>query len=375
MLAETSEVDYQETCASVIRKLEHREVNVDLVTMPDSFLDHTLTYKQTATALAKRIVAVAAKGGGEIPDAPQRLEIGGNAAICSIALSRLGATVHPIMKTSELGLLVLKRYYKGLRVDTSHVKTDGNLAPTLILELGYGKKVRNVMVGDSSSVSEFGFDELSTEDLNLLTHADTVCVFNWLYNRKGTELAEGVFRYCKQNSKARTFFDPADPWPRRAELPELAKRVLQTDTVDSLGINENEAILIARVFHKGMKLRRGSPTLPLKAGRIIAAATNAEVFIHTAAYSAAITRDSLAIAPTFKVLVRRGTGAGDSWNAGILLAESLGLKEEEKLLFANAVAARYISRENRDYASLSDIARFVHDSDGSLNSTKLPGNI
>lgn len=368
-------MDYQETCASVIKKLEHGEVRVDLVTMPDSFLDHSLTYKQTATALAQRIVAVAAKGGGEIPDAPQRLEIGGNAAICSIALSRLGATVHPIMKTNELGLLVLKHYYKGLRVDTSHVKTDGNLAPTLILELGQGKRVTNVMVGDSSSVSEFGFDELSTEDLNLLTHVDTVCVFNWLYNRKGTELAEGVFKYCKQNSKARTFFDPADPWPRRAELPELAKRVLQTDTVDSLGINENEAILIARVFDKTMKLRRGPPSLPLKAGRIIATATNAEVLIHTAAYSATITRDHLAIAPTFKVPVRRGTGAGDSWNAGILLAESLELKEEEKLLFANAVAARYISQQNRDYASLSDIVRFLQDSGDSLNSMKLPRDI
>lgn len=368
-------MDYQETCASVIKKLEHGEVRVDLVTMPDSFLDHSLTYKQTATFLAQRIVSVAAKGGGEIPDAPQRLEIGGNAAICTMALSRLGASVHPIMKTNDLGFLVLRYYYRDLSVDMSHIKTNGNLAPTLILELGQGKRVTNVMVGDSSSVSEFSFDDLSTEDLSLLTHANVVCVFNWLYNRKGTELAEGVFRYCKQNSKARTFFDPADPWPRRAELPELAKRVLQTDTVDFLAINENEAILIARVFDKTMRLRRGPSTQSLKAGKIIATSTNAEVFIHTAAYSASITQDHLAIAPTFNVPVRRGTGAGDSWNAGILLAESLGLKDEEKLLFANAVAARYISQQNREYASLGDIERFLQNSSESLNSLKLPKDI
>jgi sugar/nucleoside kinase (ribokinase family) len=363
----TNGVNYEEIRASVIKKIERSEVRMDLVTMPDFFLDHSLTYKQGASHLAKRISSVATKGGGEIPDIPQRLEVGGNAAICTMALARLGAMVHPIMKTNQLGRLLLEYFYKDFRVDLSHIKTYGNLAPTVILELGSGKKLANVMVGDSAAVSDLNFDDFIPADLSLLSNANCVCVFNWLYNRKGTELAEGVFRYCRQNSKARAFFDPADPWPRRAELPELARRIIRSDLLDFLGVNENEAILIARIFHKKIRKGRGNMASALEASKVIAESTNIKVFVHTARYSASIARNHCAIAPTFKVSVRRGTGAGDSWNAGILVAESLGLGEEEKLLFANTVAARYISQQDREYASIEDITNFLKDPHHSLN--------
>ena len=120
-----------------------------------------------------------------------------------MALSRLGATVHPIIRTNQLGRVLLEYFLKDFRVDLSHINTSGNLAPTVILELGRGKNVANVMVGDWAAVSELSFDDFQPEDLRLLSNADWVCAFNWLYNRKGTELAEGAFRYCR-NSKART---------------------------------------------------------------------------------------------------------------------------------------------------------------------------
>ena len=363
----TSGVNYEEICASVIKRIGRSELRMDVVTMPDFFIDHSLTYKRGANHLAQRISSVAKKGGGEVPDIPQRLEAGGNAAICTMALARLGAVVHPIMKTDHLGRLLLDHFYKDFRVDLSHIKTYGNLAPTVILELGHGKKLANVMVGDSAAVSDLNFDDFIPADLDLMLKANYVCVFNWMYNRKGTELAEGVFRYCKQNSKARTFFDPADPWPRRAELPDLATRVIRSDLLDFLGVNENEAILIARTFHKKIGKGRRNMASPLEASKIIAESTNIKVFLHTARYSASIARDQCAVVPTFKVTVRRGTGAGDSWNAGILAAESLGLGEEEKLLFANTVAARYISQQDREYAFMGDIANFLKDPRHTLN--------
>ena len=219
----------------------------------------------------------------------------------------------------------------------------------------------NVMVGDWSGVSALGFDDFQPEDMNLLSRVNFACVFNWLYNRKGTELAESVFRYCKQNSKAQTFFDPADPWPRRDELPDLVRRILRNDLVDFLAVNDNEAVLFATALGRRRKMRAGKLTAGLQASEIIAASTNTKTYVHSANYSASTHHDHTSIAPTFEVAVRRGTGAGDSWNAGILIAESLGLKEEEKLLFANAVAARYISQPERTYATMHDMAKFLRD--------------
>ena len=336
-------------------------MNVDVVTMPDFFLDHSVEYPHDANSLAKRLITVAATGGGEIPDVPQQLDIGGNAAICSLALSRLGANVHLVMKTNRLGMLLLQYFCDDFDLDLSHVRTNGDFSPTIILEMGHGKRVANVMFGESRGASDLGFEDLQGEDLDLLSSAHFVCVFNWLYNRKGTELAEGVFKYCKENSSALTFFDPADPWPRRRELPDLLKKILRKDLLDHLALNGNEAMLFARILCKTRKAHGRNLSGALEAGRTISERTPTKVYVHTTECSASFNNGRSSIAPCFDVRVARGTGAGDSWNAGILIAERMGLEEDEKLLFANAIAARYISRPDRTYATMSDMVKFLRE--------------
>jgi hypothetical protein len=105
--------------------------------------------------------------------------------------------------------------------------------------------VAKVMVGDRSWRSDLGFDDFQPGDMNILSRAKFVCVFNWPYNRKGTELTESVLGYCKQNSKAQIFFDPADPWSRCDELPDLVRRILRNALVDFLAVNDNEALMLA----------------------------------------------------------------------------------------------------------------------------------
>lgn len=185
------------------------------------------------------------------------------------------------------------------------------------------------MVGDRYEVSNLRFEELQYEDLDLLSRVHFACVFNWLYNRKITELAEGVFRYCK--------------------------------VLDFLAVNENEAVLFARILDRTTKMRGRRFSAGIQAGEIISASTNTTAYVHTADYSASFEHDHASIAPTFEVAVRRGTGAGDSWNEGILLAEGLGLREEEKLLFANSAAARYISWPERTYATLDDMTKLLRE--------------
>jgi sugar/nucleoside kinase (ribokinase family) len=352
-----SKLHYEDLRQTVLAKLGNVEVDLNVVAMPDFYLDHSLTCDFDARMLTRRMLSVASRGGGEIPDVPQRLEVGGNAAICTLALASLGANVHPMMKTDALGLLLMRYFYETRRVDLNRIKLTGSLSPTTILELRSRKGSTNIMLGDSATISPFGFEDLVSEDLATIDRSGYVCVFDWLYNKKGTDLAEKVFGYCRAHSRARTFFDAADPTPRLKELPDLNRRVLRNGLIDIWGVNENEVLIFARLYQRKLK-RRGS-NIALDAGKVISANTGAKVYLHTAEYSAAIRDDEVILVPAFAVSPRRGTGAGDSWNAGIMVADALELTEEEGLFFANAVAGRYASNSQRVYSTIMDMVKFL----------------
>ncbi len=343
----------------LLAKLENAEVDLDVVAMPDFFLDHSSSCDFDARYLTRRILSAAGRGGGEISNVPQTLEVGGNAAICTIALANLGAKVHPLMKTDALGLRLMRYFYETPKVDLTRIKLTGTLSPTIILELRNRNSSTNIMLGDASNITPFSFEDLDSDDLAIITKARYVCVFNWLYNKKGTELAEKVFEYCRTHSRARTFFDSSDPRPRIRDLSDLNRRVLRNELIDIWGVNENEALIFARLY--GHKLRGRSDNAVLAAGKVISANTGAKIYLHTADYSASIIEDQVTLVPAFAIVPRRGTGAGDSWNAGIMIADALGLTEEEGLLFANAVAGRYASYSKRVYSTVSDIADFLTD--------------
>jgi sugar/nucleoside kinase (ribokinase family) len=359
VLMQPGKSHYEDLRQKVIEKLGKAVVDFNVVTMPDFFLDHSLTYDFDARTLTRKMLSVALRGGGEISNVRQSLEVGGNAAICTLALARLGAEVHPMMRTDALGLLLMRHFYANRMIDLSRIKLTGSLSPTAILELRGRHGSTNIMLGDSSSISPFGFEDLDSDDLAIIDRARYVCVFNWLYNEKGTELGENVFGYCRRNSKATTFFDAADPTPRAKELPDFSRRVLRNGLIDMWGMNENEAMIFAKLYEQELKARANR--IELEAGKVLSANTGATVYLHTAEYSASIGQDEVTLVPAFAITPRRGTGAGDSWNAGIMVARSLDFTEEEGLLFANAVAGKYVSAAQRVYSTVSDIVRFLKD--------------
>ncbi|HYB84289.1 MAG TPA: PfkB family carbohydrate kinase [archaeon] len=353
---------------AVIEKIGNAEVKFVVVVMPDFFLDHSLAYDFDARTLARRMLTVASRGGGEISDVHQSLEVGGNAAICTLALARLGASVRPIMKTNALGLALMRHFYEPQGIDLSRIKLTGSLSPTAILELSDKSGSANIMLGDSSSITPFSFEDFDSDDLGLIDRSRYVCVFNWLYNKRGTDLAEDLFGYCRKNSRARTFFDAADPTPRAKELPDLSRRVLKKELIDMWGMNENEALIFAKLYKRG--LERHGKRAALEAGKVISANTGTTIYLHTAEYSASIRDDEVAAAPSLAITPRRGTGAGDSWNAGIMVAHELGLTEEEGLLFANTIAGKYVANLQRVHSTISDTVAFLNDSALRLKSIK-----
>jgi len=335
---------------------------LNVVVMPDFLIDRLVTYSGEVKQFSQIIAEVAGRFGGDIHGVKQIELRGGNAANTAAALGALGAKVYPIIKTSPLGLHMLKFYLEPFDVDFSHVKANGEIALTTAFELSHqGEKV-NIMMGDQGSLPNFGSKDLAEEDFQLLREADYVCVFHWAaLTRWGTELAENVFRYVKEKGKAKAYFDTSDPSPNKDKIPKLVKKVLLGKIVDIFGVNENEAFMYASQLNPKVKRLRKKlehHDLAKECARILAEHISARVDLHTGAFSGSFTKENEVIVPAFKVPALWLTGAGDAWNAGNIFGDALGLPDSCRLTLANAVAAYYVSSPVAEHPTLPKLIEF-----------------
>lgn len=347
---------------SLCKRLSSIKQPIKVVVMPDFFFDHLVFYDGPFKALQQRISEVAEQGGGNIPFTTQSVLRGGNAVNCVSALVSLGADVSFIGRTSDLGLYLLKYYFPHENVDLSGVKTDGQLALTVALEAKVGGRKSNVMLNYPASVSDFGPDSLTKEDWERILRADIVCVFNWLQNKKGTKLAEAVFRKAKAEGGGKTYFDTCDPSSRQKEIGDVLNGVLRKPFVDIFGVNESEACWFAGYLNKSFNKRRKTENLnklALEAAALLHEKLRFRIDLHTIDYSCSFSQETKFFAPCFNVKVRRVTGAGDAWNAGNIFGEVVGLPHVERLLLANAAAGFYIQDEGGKHATKEELASFM----------------
>jgi sugar/nucleoside kinase (ribokinase family) len=352
------------TCLDeVIDILNGKNEDVNIVAMPDFFLDRLITFQQAPSNFVSTFNDIANRKGGSIDGVPQKDIRGGNAANTTSALASLGVKVTPIICTSKFGKQLLDFYLKPLRVDLSHVKVMGQASVTTALELVVDGGKVNVMIRDLGALANFGPNTLSEADYDVLKTADFVCVFNWAGTRKyGTELTQKTFETVKLGGKGRTYCDTADPLPNREKIPELIEKVLKTEKVDVLSVNENESVTYA-AYVKGEaypdvgKVRLGE--LALDSARFLAKHLSARIDLHTTAFSAAFTAKSEVIVPAFKIDPLRATGAGDSWNAGNLFGYVNGLSDECRLTLANAVSACYLTDLDGAHPTPEQLALFL----------------
>ncbi len=338
-----------------------------VVIMPDFFLDRLITLEQTPSEFASAVADVTARKGGSIDGVRQRDIRGGNAVNTASALATLGVKVLPIVCTSKLGLQWANYYLKPLGVDTSHIKIVAKASLTTALELAGGQGNANVMLRDLGSLANFGPADLTEEDHEAIRSADYVCVFNWAGTRKhGTELAEKVFREVHFDGKGRTYFDTADPNPNHEGIPELMDRVLKTEQVDVLSLNENEAITYASYlkFETGEeKNQQRLDAHALESARALAKRLSARIDLHTTIFSATLTASRELVVPAFRISPLRVTGAGDAWNAGNVFGYGNGFSDEERLILANAVSACYLTDPEGEHPTRERLIRFLRDHD------------
>lgn len=334
-----------------------------VVVMPDFFLDRLINLNWDAAEFSGLVADVVNRKGGSLDGIPQTDLRGGNAINVASALARLGVEVTPIVCTSGLGLDLLRFHLKGLPIDTSHIKIHPKASVTTAFELktASGGKT-NVMVRDLGSLREFGPENLSESDYQLIEEADFTCLFNWAGTLlHGTELAEAVFSRVKRG-KGKAYYDTADPMPNREGIPRLMERVLRTDRVDILCVNENEAIQYASLLDESLgerKAKENFADLAMDAARVLARRLPSRIDLHTTKLSATFKGTSEVVVPTFDVKVLRATGAGDSWNAGNILGDFLGFSDECRLMLANAVSTCYLQDPDGKHPDKAKLAAFL----------------
>ena len=346
--------------------LEQKQLrDCKVVVMPDFFLDRLINLRWDASEFSDLIDSVAERKGGSIDGIPQADLRGGNAVNVASALVNLGAAVTPIVCTSEYGLEQIKYHLKNSPVDTTHIKTCGKASMTTALEFQASDGKTNVMLRDLGALADFGPKNLDEKDYAAIEGADFTCLFNWAGTlNNGTALAEAVFTRAKRGG-GRTYYDTADPNPNAKAIAQLIEKVLKTDMVDILSLNENEAVTYASMLDEGLKKKRqqlGFADLAMEAARVLSRHFPARIDLHTTAFSATLMGKREVIVPTFKVNVLRATGAGDAWNAGNILGDRNGLSDECRLMLANAVSACYLSDPDGMHPTKDKLLSFLNSS-------------
>ncbi len=335
----------------------------DVVVMPDFFMDRILDLDCDTERFASTLNGIVERNGGSMDDILQADQRGGNALNVASALLALGAKVTPIVCTSKLGLEQIRFHLSGCDVDLSHIKTFSRASVTTALEFKTPGGKINVMLRDVGSLADFGPGDLTEGDYAKIEEADYVCLFNWAGTRKhGTRLIETVFKRAKAKGKCRTYLDTADPLPKEDEIPRLIEHVLETDKVDILSLNENEAVTFASLLSSDVDRQRRKVEfneLALLAAQILAKKLKARIDLHTTTFAVTIKADGAILVPAFKIKPLRATGAGDAWDAGNIIADFGGLSDEGRLTLANAVSACYLGNVTGEHPTQRTLAKFL----------------
>ena len=300
--------------------LETATNKLNVVVMPDFFLDRLISINYDTPAFFSMVNAVVDRKGGSIDNIAQADLRGGNSINTASALSALGASVTPIVCTSKLGLQQIRYHLKPCNIDLSHVKLAAKASVTTALEFKAENGKTNVMLRDLGSLADFNASSFTDADYELIEQADYVCLFNWVGTRNfGTELAQTVFSRVKAKGKGKTYYDTADPTPKSPEIPELMETVLKTRQVDILSVNENEANCYAAMLDSEINAKRGRmrfEDLAMASARVLSKYLQARIDLHTTSFSATFTKNSEVVVPAFKIQALRATGAGDAFAPG-----------------------------------------------------------
>ncbi|MGH2637745.1 MAG: PfkB family carbohydrate kinase, partial [Rhabdochlamydiaceae bacterium] len=144
-------------------------------------------------------------------------------------------------------------------------------------------------------------------------------------------------------------------------LHEFKRSVLDRGLVDYISLNDNEARIISSVLCNHDLPQNYTADDISKTARLISDRTGSRVDIHTGTISFSSQDRDVVSANCHRVLQKTVTGAGDVWEAADLMGYLTGLDTEDRLRFANAAAALYVSRESAATPTAQEILEFMEE--------------
>jgi len=314
--------------------------------MPDFFIDRIVVLEKELEEVFNLFLKVASGGGGNIIVREEIIR-GGNAANTASALAALGVKVNLIVITSSLGKALLEYFMQGLPVNLNHVKTVGQESKTVALEAYYkGKKV-NIMLSDPGSLECFDTTLFTEDDIRAIKETEVVGVFNWNMNKCSNKL----LRELRKLVDKPLFLDTSDPRVASMDRVKELLRILSHGLIDYLSVNENEALFYARMLgYNGEDVLNAAKHLYNNI-------STKRLYLHTPKYTA-VFPDEIVV-ETLRVKPVKVTGAGDTWNAGIIAGILLDLRPLEQLVLANSLAACYITRPGGKHCNLNELVEYA----------------
>jgi hypothetical protein len=221
------------------------------------------------------------------------------------------------------------------------------------------------MVSDSGSAADFSYSDLSDADLRCIRDSSLVALLCLNHNRAAADLASDLFEMVRQESSALTFMDMGDPSGNPGIVKPLVNNVIREGLVDIVSMNENEArwfLVALEDSTSDWSQLSGKPELWLRAAERVSAETGVRVDLHTPHFSASVKGSHSVAVPTFSEASRVVCGAGDSWNAGDILGTLMNVEVEDRLVLANAVAAKYVSSPDARHPTREEVMTYLRSS-------------
>lgn len=344
-----------------VRRAFHTSLDASrVVVMPDYFIDR-IVYVPPLPKLTAMLKEKIKAGGGSIRNIRQVEVKGGNAVNLAYALGKLRVKTDLITLARGESKLLLEESFRHLRSVTLKI-IEGNPGYTTALEFTEKNGHVNVMLSDIGHMDSIGPEKLDAKTVETVLSASVIAVVNWASNRRGTELAELVFKKAKKN--AVRFIDPADFSNRKEEFTRFIKKASDKGLVTHLSINENESRLLSRE----LSVNKIPSDYSLKDVSVTCKKLSEElpitVDLHTPIGSASALAGEVHYASSPQINQVTATGAGDVWDAADLYGYLAGIRPDARLLLANMAASLYASNPSAEAPTKTEVSDFLETQKG-----------
>ncbi|MFP4661230.1 MAG: hypothetical protein ACLFPF_03485 [Halanaerobiales bacterium] len=352
----------QEDISQLAAVLEDKDFSsINAVIGVDGFVDEIIhvvdtretvedyTRLKTINSFGERILKAAGLS-TNIELVPVQVKLGGNGPILANALVEYGNNVTYV---GALGNPSIHPVFRDMADRCTEIISVANPGHTDAVEFEDGK----LMLGKLESLKDINWDNIKKqidieEMAELLDSTDLLGLENWtmvpFMNGIWEGLIEEVFPLMKDGEKRRiAFFDLADPEKRTNEAIKEALNILERFSPQFnviLGLNKKEAIEIAEVLGIKVKnLATGDVDLEELTTKVAEELDIYCLVVHPVdRASAYCDGEYFETVGPYTPNPKLTTGAGDNFNAGFCLAQSLGLPVQLSLVMGTATSGFYV---------------------------------